>query len=298
MPPIIKTSRMTCVWTVFLLMPFASTAQNGALHITVVSGEDAVHSPGAHITKPITIEVTDAAGRPVEGARASFQLPEEGPGGMLSNGLRTDLATTDTHGRATLRGFQLNRIPGPFNVRITAATDQARAGIVVRQRIGEANATSGSADRNAQPPAPTATNVAPVKATPPATAPPKVTPDAARPTRAATPRAIEARVRPSPANPGPVAQTASDAAPSRPARTQTIIITQKSPKSTAGQMATSSHKSHKKWVWLGMMAAGGAAGAFARSSMSGAAGAHGSGSAAGITSSISIGTPTLTIGKP
>ena len=133
----IKTIRMLCAWTiVILLIPCVSTAQNSALHITIVSGEDATHPAGAHVAKPITIEVTDAAGQPVEGARTSFQLPEEGPGGVLSSGLRTDLAVTDSHGRATLRGFQLNRTPGRFNVRVTVAKEQARAGTVVRQRIG------------------------------------------------------------------------------------------------------------------------------------------------------------------
>jgi len=293
-----KTLHPACVWTVCLLMPLALTAQSGALRITVVSGADAVYSGGAHVAKPITIEVTDAAGQPVEGARASFQLPEEGPGGVLSSGLRTDLAVTDSHGHATLRGFQLNRIPGQFNVRITAAKDQARAGLVVRQSIGEVNAAGASADKKALPPAASATTAAPAKATPPATAPPKATPDTARPTRAATPRAIEASARPAPVSPKTVLETASDAAPSRPAQIPTIVITQKPAKSTGGPVASSEHKSHKKWVLLGILAAGGAAGAFAGTGMGAASAAHGSGVAASITSAISIGTPTFTIGKP
>jgi hypothetical protein len=279
-------------------MPLALTAQSSALHINVVSGADAVYSGGAHVAKPITIEVTDAAGQPVEGARASFQLPEEGPGGMLLSGLLTDLAVTDSHGHATLRGFQLNRIPGQFNVRITAAKDQARAGIVVHQRIGAVNAAGESADKKAAPPAASATNAAPAKATPPATAPPKAAPETARPNRAATPRAIEASARPAPVNPKTVLETASDAAPSRPAQIPTIVVTQKPTKSTGARVVTSGHRSHKKWVLLGILAAGGAAGAFAGTGMGAASAAHGSGVAAGLTSSISIGTPTFTIGKP
>src|SRR5579863_3088175 len=144
---------MSCVWTTVLLVPWLLTAQTSALHITVVSGEDATHPAGAHVPKPITIEVTDAAGQPVEGARTSFQLSEEGPGGVFFSGLRTDLAMTDSHGRATVRGFQLNRTPGPFNVRVTAAKEQVRAGIVVRQSIGEIKTAAGSADRKTQLPA-------------------------------------------------------------------------------------------------------------------------------------------------
>jgi hypothetical protein len=299
-PPFIKTLRMSCVWTVVLLIPRASTAQNSALHITIVSGEDTTHAAGAHVAKPITIEVTDAAGQPVEGARTSFQLPEEGPGGFLSSGLRTDLAVTDSHGRATLRGFQLNRTPGQFNIRVTVAKEQARAGIVVRQRIGEVSAATGSADRKTPPAAVSAPaeSVPTVKETPSKVEPAKATPAAPRPTHAATPRAIEASVQPVPASRQTVTESAPSAAAARPARMQTIVITQKSPQPSGGPVANAGGKSHKKWVLLGILVAGGAAGAFAGSSMGATSAAHGSGIAAGVGASISIGTPTITIGKP
>ena len=300
MTPIIKTLRMSCVWTAVLLIPIASTAQNGALHIAVVSGEDTTHAAGAHVVKPITIEVTDAAGQPVEGARTSFQLPEEGPSGVLSSGLRTDLAVTDSHGRATLRGIQLNNTPGPFNIRVTVAKEQARAGIVVRQRIGEVSAAAGSADRKAQPVAASAPAaiVPTVTETPSKTQPGKATPAAPTPVRTATPRAIEASVQPTPASRQTVTESAPSAAASSPSRMQTIVITEKSPKTSGGPVASSGGKSHKKWVWLGILAAGGAAGAFASSGMGASSAAHGAGGAAGIGSAVSIGTPTFTIGKP
>ena len=41
------------------------------------------------------MEETDATGRPVAAAKVSFQVPEEGPGGLFVNRLRTNLATTD-----------------------------------------------------------------------------------------------------------------------------------------------------------------------------------------------------------
>jgi hypothetical protein len=287
-PQTIKTLRLACVWATVILVPATLPAQNGALHITVVSGQDAAYAAGAHATKPITIEVTDAAGQPVEGARASFQIPEEGPGGVLSSGLRTDLATTDSHGRATLRGFQLNRIAGAFNVRITAVKDLARAGIVVRQRIGEASDATGGADRKAPFPGSAVTaDAAPAKAAPAKTESAETASKPAKPVRTVTPRAMEASVRPPLANLAPIAQTAAGAA-----RIKTIVATP-----SVRPVSASSRKSHKKWLWIGLMAAGGAAGAFAGSSMSGGA-AHGSGTAAGLTSAVSIGTPTITIGKP
>jgi len=79
----------------------------------------------------------------------SFQLPPDGAGGLFSNGLRTDLAMTDSNGHATLHSMQLNRNAGAFRIRITAVKEQARAGIVSMQYIGEAggvqSAKSGAA---------------------------------------------------------------------------------------------------------------------------------------------------------
>lgn len=293
MLPIFKSLRITCVWTIVFLIPNASTAQNGALHIAIISGQDAAHPAGAHVVKPITIEVTDAAGQPVEGARTSFQLPEEGPGGVLASGLKTDLAVTDSHGRATLRGFQLNRTAGPFNVRVTVAKEQARAGIVVRQRIGEVGAATGSADREAQP---AAEPVPPVKVTSSKAEPVKATPATIRPTGAMVPRAIEASAQTAPVIRPAVTESAGAAA--RPARTQTIVVTQKPPRAGGGAVTSSGGKSHKKWVLLGILAAGGAAGAFASSNLGAASAAHNPGLAPGLNSSVSIGTPTITIGKP
>jgi hypothetical protein len=79
---------------------------------------------------------------------------------------------------------------------------------------------------------------------------------------------------------------------------QTIVPTQKSPKASGGPVATSGGKSHKKWVVLGILVAGGAAGAFASSSLRAASAAHNPGLAGGLNSTVSIGTPTITIGKP
>ena len=112
-------------------------AQIAVLQIKVLQGEGAVHQPGARIARPLTVEVTDETGRPVAGAAVSFQLPPEGPSGLFSNGLRTDLVLTDASGRASIHSVQLNRTGGQFRIRITAVKEQARAGAVSTQFIGE-----------------------------------------------------------------------------------------------------------------------------------------------------------------
>ena len=120
-----------------LVLAFSSTAaaQVAILQIRVVEGEGAVHAPGSRGARPLTVEVTDETGKPVEGAAVSFHLPEEGPGGVFANGMRTEVAVTDSRGHASAHGLQLNRAPGRFQIRIVASKEQARAGMVSFQYI-------------------------------------------------------------------------------------------------------------------------------------------------------------------
>jgi len=131
-----------------LVFPCLAMAQIAVLQIKVVEGEGAVHPAGGRIARPLTVEVTDDNGRPVAGAAVSFQLPPDGPGGLFSNGLRTDLVISDAAGRASLHALQLNRTGGQFRIRITAVKEQARAGAVAFQYIGE---TKAAVSANSQP---------------------------------------------------------------------------------------------------------------------------------------------------
>ena len=286
MPRTFRTERTRCVRAMAVLIPFVLAAQDNVLHISVVSGEGAVYPAGAHAAKALTIEVTDATGRPVAGARVSFQAPREGPGGVFASGLETDLATTDASGHATVRSLQLNRVPGAFNIRVTAAKEQARAGTIVKQFIGDASVPPQSADRKAPQPAPASVPATkPVAPEPRRPAEPRLTP----PGRSEPARVASIALP----QPGTLAQ-------SQPARVPTIIIADKGSKRIAEIGATSGHGSHKKWIWLGLLAAGGAAGAFAGTGMISGAG-HGPAApavAAGISSAVIIGTPAINIGKP
>jgi hypothetical protein len=114
-----------------------ANAQIAILQIQVVEGEGAVHVPGSHAARFLTVAITDETGKPVEGAAVSFHFPEDGPSGTFGNGLRTDVVMSDARGRATAPGFTLNRAPGRFQIRIVAAKEQARAGIVSFQYISE-----------------------------------------------------------------------------------------------------------------------------------------------------------------
>jgi hypothetical protein len=107
------------------------------LHLQVVEGEATVHSPGSRSSRPLTVEVTDETGQPVEGASVSFHTPIDGPTGVFSSGLRTEILRTDVHGRASLRGLQLNKTSGRFLIRIVASKEQASAGALASQYISE-----------------------------------------------------------------------------------------------------------------------------------------------------------------
>jgi hypothetical protein len=266
-------------------------AQDSVLHIKVLAGDGANYALGAH-AKPLTVEVTDATGRPVAGARVSFQVPEEGPGGQFPNGLRTDIAITDSNGHATGHGLQLNRTAGSFAIRITAAKEQARAGTIARGVIGNSDAQLESADRKAQPSPPAARQPEPAPAPAPqrpSTPPPAIT----MPGTTATGPVKVAAAQPPP----PAAQSVRTIA-EPPQGVPTIIVTQKSAKSVAEIGADGGHRSHKKWLWIALIAAGGAGAAFAASSLASHSGA-GAATAAGLSSpAVSIGTPTITIGKP
>jgi len=118
-------------------------AQVASLQIRIVEGDAATHAPGSRSAQPLTVQVADESGRAVQGAAVSFRLPDEGPGGIFANGLRSEIGITDVNGRATVRRFQLNTTPGDFQIRITAARDQARAGTLVPQTIATMVPKSG-----------------------------------------------------------------------------------------------------------------------------------------------------------
>ena len=129
---------------IVLTLACPATAQVAILQIQVVEGEGGVYPPGSRSSRPLIVEITDETGKPVAGAAVSFHLPEEGPGGVFLNGLRTDVVTTDAQGRAGLRGLQINRISGRFQIRIVASKEQARAGAVSFQYVAESAHGAGS----------------------------------------------------------------------------------------------------------------------------------------------------------
>lgn len=113
-----------------LTLPLAAQDDPALLRIRIVEGQGAVYAIGSRATRGITVEVTDETGKPVDKAAVAFKLPDDGPTGAFSSGMRTEAVTTGADGRASVWGMQWNRVTGSMEVRITAAKGQARAGTI------------------------------------------------------------------------------------------------------------------------------------------------------------------------
>lgn len=131
--------------------PSSGASDVAILQIRVVEGEGAVHAAGSRAARGLIVEVTDETGKPVAGTAVNFRLPDEGPGGMFANGMKTEVVITSPDGRAALWGMQWNRVEGPFQIRITAAKGQARAGTVVSQYLSQAVAGKQSGALSTRP---------------------------------------------------------------------------------------------------------------------------------------------------
>lgn len=124
----------------FLAVTLAARGQPTALKVALIEGEGAVYPAGSKATRGVTVQVTDDAGRPVEGATVTFSLPSDGPGGVFASGDRTEVSITHADGGATVWGMQWNRTPGPFGILITAAKAEARGGVTCSQSLAAAAA--------------------------------------------------------------------------------------------------------------------------------------------------------------
>jgi hypothetical protein len=114
------------------------------LRLQILDGEGVVNSAGSKSDRPLAVQLTDETGRPLEGVAVSFRMPEEGPGGSFESGMKTEIAITAADGRAAVHGIRWNRIAGPFQIRVTAAKGESRAGAVCSQYISDTPATKTS----------------------------------------------------------------------------------------------------------------------------------------------------------
>ena len=121
-------------------MPFPAAAETVLIRLRVLEGEGAVYTAGAKAARPITVQVTDETGKPLEGVGVTFRLPEESATGFFDTGLRSDVQITRADGRASVWSIAWGNVAGAVKIRVTASKDAARAGTIVSQYLHEPSA--------------------------------------------------------------------------------------------------------------------------------------------------------------
>jgi hypothetical protein len=228
------------------------------LHLRVVEGGGTEYKTGSLSDKSVVVAVTDQDDSPVPSVAVLFRLPDEGATGAFTDGTRVIIAYSDMQGLAAVRNIQWGSTPGPVVLRITATKGTAHAGILVPEML-----TAGGRSKHAK----TA-----VANPPPVTQPVQPKPMAAIQEPATQPAPLQS-----------AAVSPVETAP-RPAELPSVSVVTDSKESV--------HSGHKKWIWIALIGAGAAAGAFA------AAGRSHSSPSSSSTPSLSIGSPSVSIGRP
>lgn len=112
-----------------------SAQQALTLKIRPADGAQLQQSLAVNQRRSIIVVVEDSTGAPVSQAAVSFRLPEQGPTGLFSNGMRSEIAITDATGRATLAPIQWGETPGMVPLRVMAAKGQLRAGVILNIEV-------------------------------------------------------------------------------------------------------------------------------------------------------------------
>jgi hypothetical protein len=118
-------------------IPLAAQQNPDSLEIRVLEGANAVYALNSRATRGITVQVSDNAGKPVEGAAVSFLLPERGPSGAFATGGRTEIVTTRADGLASVWGMRWNGSEGLMEIRITAARASVRGSAIVQLTLSK-----------------------------------------------------------------------------------------------------------------------------------------------------------------
>lgn len=106
------------------------------LQIRILSPVPMTEPAGGLSANQVAVQVLDGWGMPVARAAVSFRLPEAGPGGVFLNGLSTEVAITDQHGKASVQGFDWRAETGTSFLHVIAAYGSIRAGAMVEVQLG------------------------------------------------------------------------------------------------------------------------------------------------------------------
>jgi hypothetical protein len=130
---------MAAALAMWMLAPATASGETVILQLQVLEGEGGVFAASSRALRPVTVRVTNETGAPVAGVAVSFRLPEEGVTGIFQNGLRTDMTLSGPDGRAIAPNITWGPLAGQARLRVTAALDQARAGVLVAVYVSADN---------------------------------------------------------------------------------------------------------------------------------------------------------------
>src|SRR5947209_3341097 len=105
------------------------------LSILIVDGQGAINNIKGRTAREIIIQVEDKNHKRVPGAYVSLNGPSGGPNGTFAGGAHSSTVVTDADGRAVMRSFRPNQVPGKFDIQVTAALN----GEIGRAVITETN---------------------------------------------------------------------------------------------------------------------------------------------------------------
>ena len=250
----------------------------GELHLRLVDSDGARVQANTRTEKGIAVQVTNADGAPVSDAAVAFRFSSSGASATFADGSHSAVAYTDASGNAHVANFQWNEVPGAAALRITATKANSHAGLLIEQTLASAAAA----------PAPIATPI-PVPSTAAEAALPEE--DGVGKHQIAPPaimRSIGGSVAESAARSGiPSEYIGNPYHPARLGLAPAISIS-----NTGARDAEYHGSSKKKWIILGIAAGVGAGIAVAL--LSGKSGSASTSAGSGVT----VGTPTISIGRP
>jgi len=230
-----------------------------ALQIRVLDNNPGSVAVNSQAAKGLSVQITDSTGAPVADAAVALRLPDDGPTGAFADGSHAAVSYTDRSGHAQLASVKWGDSPGVVAMRLTTVKGTAHAGILVEQIVEQILTAASPGAVAASVPASSVPN------------PPLPVAQLAAPPPAST--------APAPAANHPLLPAAP---PLKPEPTVSVTNT---------ATAKASSHSHKKWIIIAAIAAGAGAGlAFA--------GKGKSSSSAPPASSLSIGSPTVSVGHP
>jgi hypothetical protein len=250
--------------------PPPGAATDELSQVRVVANDGAEVPAGTRSSKGITVEVKDAAGAGVTNAAVAVRLPESGPSGTFEDGTHSAIAYTDSNGRAQINGIRWNSSPGVVTMRVTASKGTSHAGVLLEEKLTEPASADAAAVADSQ------SVRGPLEIAGPLPSPPAFPEDSLPIAKSGASGAT--------IQPGTPAHPQLPGAASAQAQQPSVSVT------TTGATADRPH-SAKKWLIAAVVAAG-AGGAML--AMRGGK----SSAPAPVTPSLSIGSPSISIGHP